>query len=115
MNKFDIITLTETLNDIYGAIRLANERAATEVKNIVNKSKNKCFTFTRHEDESDDFTAEIVFGEVNNTVRVLNAHFKGTVLYLDCEDGNEWLPYEVGISMCDLLNAMIGELKECGE
>lgn len=116
MNKFDIITLSETLTDINGAIRLANERAASEVKNLIGKSKNKVFTFTRHEYEDDDFCGEKVFGEVNETIRVINAHFKGSsVLYLDCEDGNEWLPYELGISMPELLNAMIEELKERGK
>lgn len=114
MNKFDIRTLTETLNNINGAIALAQQRADVEVTNLVKASKNKCFTFTRHENEDENFNGEKVFGEVNETIRVINAHFKGSVLYLDGEDGNEWQPYELGISMPDLLNAMITELKERG-
>ena len=113
-DRFTVMSLRDTTDNIKGATILASDVAHTKVIEILNKCKDKTFVFTIDEDTDED---ECLKGEIYTSYDEFNTYLIEKVkLENDCillidTDGNKHYPYQIGLNITDVLDQMVSELE----
>ena len=111
LNRIDIVGINERVNDIRGALNIASNATKAEFKKIINSCPNKTFKFkVEWTDDCDYLVGKQYTHNSETDVPIKEVTYGGDCIILIDYDGKQYFPYELGLSLFEIVCAMNTEL-----
>ena len=111
LNRIDIAGINERVNDIRGALNIAAKATRAEFDKIINACPDKTFKFTAEWSEDYNYLVGKQYTHNSETdVPIKEVTYSGDCIILIDYDGKQYFPYELGLSLFEIVCAMNTEL-----
>jgi hypothetical protein len=111
LNRIDIAGINERVNDIRGALNIAAKATRAEFDKIINSCSNNTFKFTAEQSEGWDYLVGKQYTHNSETdVPIKEVTCSDDCIVLIDYDDNQYFPYELDLSLFDIVCAMTAKL-----